>query len=308
MVSRREWLRAAAALAAGLADGLAAAAPKPRNEWLAPGFGFNGARLIRRMDAGGNAMLHDIGPWMPLTFPVAVAPTQLDVYVADAGSGQLLRYDRALDAIAVMPGLRVTPTTRIRAGSDGSVYVLESGIGEIRRYTRGGRPLPALLPQRTASMYVDFTVDQLTGKAYAVDSAYSSIDEIQPLGNIAIEFQRVDESGPVASDGRSLYVAGSRCGCVTRYMNGRIVQRYGAGKLRQPRALAHAGGLLWALDAAERGVLMVHDEGVEVLAPNSLGLLQPEGIGAAPGQLWVADAAGRRVASFNVNARRSRAS
>lgn len=303
---RREWFRALAALSIGLAGGAFAAPAKRRNEWLAPGFGFNGARLIRRMDAGGNAMPQDIGPWMPLTFPVAVAPTQLDVYVADAGSGQLLRYDRALDAIAVMPGLRVTPTTRIRAGVDGSVYVLESGIGAIRRYTRGGQQLPSMLPQRAGIPYVDFAIDQLTGKAYAVDSAYSTIDEIQPLGKIAIEFQKVDEPGPIASDGRSLYIAGSRCGCVSQYLNGRLVRRFGAGKLRLPRALVHAGGLLWALDAAQPGVLMVHEEGVEVQPAASLGLLQPEGIAGAAGQLWIADAAGRRVASFQVDARRSR--
>lgn len=302
MVTRRQWLAAAGALTAGFA----VAAPRRRSEWLTPAFGFNGARLIRRMDAGGNPVPQDIGPWLPLTFPVAVAATPLDVYVVDAGSGQLLRYDRTLDAVAVMPGLRVTPTTRIQGGADGSIYVLEGGIGAIRRYTRGGQQLPSLLPQRAGIPYADFALDQLTGKAYAVDSAYSTIDEIQPLGNIAIEFQKVDEPGPIASDGQSLYIAGSRCGCVSQYLNGRLVRRFGAGKLRQPRALVHAGGLLWALDAAERGVLMVHEEGVEVLAPASLGLLQPEGIGGAAGQLWVADAAGRRVASFRVNARRSR--
>ena len=305
MVSRRRWLAAAGALLAGA--GCAEAAPRrDDNRWLIPGFGFNGARLATRMDAAGNVMPQDLGAFMPLVFPVAVAPAQLDVYVADAGSGQLLRYDRALDAIAVMPGVRVTPTTRIRTGTDGSVYVLDNGMAAIRRYTRGGRPLPALLPQRAASRYLDFVIDPLTGRAYAVDSAYLSIDEIQPLGNIAIELQRMDDPGPIASDGRSLYVAGSRCGCVTRFIDGRAVQRYGAGKLRQPRALVHEGGLLWALDRAERGIALVHEEGVDFLSPASLGLLQPEDLAGAQGQLWVADSAGRRVSAFHINRRRSR--
>lgn len=307
MVSRRRWLLAAGALLAGLGSGCSAAAPRRKNAWLAPGFSFNGARLITRMDGGGNALPQDIGAWLPLIFPVAVAPSQLDIYVADAGSGQLLRYDRMLDAVAIMPAVRVTHTTRIRAGVDGSVYVLENGIGEIRRYTRGGRPLPSLLPQRATSRYVDFAVDQISGISYAVDSAYSSIDEIQPLGKIAIELQRVDEPGPIASDGRSLYIAGSRCGCVTQFIGGRAARRFGAGKLRQPRALVHAGDRLWALDSAERGVLLVHEEGVELMSPASLGLLQPEGIAGAQGQLWVADAAGRRIVAFHIAAPRGAA-
>lgn len=301
MVSRRRWLTVAGALLAG--SGCAVAAPRRKDHWLTAGFGFNGARLITRMDSGGNAMPQDIGAWLPLQFPVAVAASLLDVYVADAGSAQLLRYDRALDAIAVMPTVRVTPTTRIRAGVDGSVYVLDNGIAEIRRYTRGGRPLPSLLPQRAAGQYLDFVIDQLSGRAYAVDSTYSSIDEIQPLGKIAIEFQRLDEPGPIASDGRSLFVASSRCGCVHQFIDGRVVRRYGAGKLRQPRALVHEGGQLWAIDGAERGIAMVHEEGVETITPASLGLLQPEGLAGSQGQLWIADSAGRRVAAFHITRR-----
>lgn len=301
--NRRRWLAAAGALAAGTAW---PAAPRPGNKWLLPAFSFNGARLMRRVDAGGSPLPQDVGDWLPLIFPVAVAATPLDVYVADAGSGQLLRYDRGFDAVAVMPNVRVTPTARIRAGADGSVYVLDDAMPGIRRFTRGGAALPALLPQRVGGRYLDFVVDRVSGRTYAVDSAYLSIDEIQPLGNIAIEFQRVDDPGPLASDGRSLYVAGGRCACVTRFINGRAVQRLGAGKLRMARALVHEGGELWAIDRAERGVALVHEEGVDFMSPASLGLLQAEGLAGAQGQLWVADPAARRVAAFNINPRRSR--
>lgn len=307
MVSRRRWLAAIGALAVGSGCSANAAPRRQNDHWLIAGLGFNGARRILHMDAGGNVRPQDIGAWLPLISPVAVAPTLLDVYVADVGHARLLRYDRMLDAMAVMPGVRATPLTRIHGGADGSVYILNPGIAEILRYTRGGQPLPPLRPQRATSHYSDFVVDQLSGKAYAVDSAHLSIDEIQPLGDIALELQTLPQPGPIAGDGRNLFVASSQCGCVTEFANGRVVRTYGAGKLRQPRALVHEGGRLWAIDGGAPGVSMVHAEGVEVISPASLGLLQADGLGATQGQLWIADAAGRRVGAFHINSRRSRA-
>lgn len=307
MVSRRRWLAAASAMLVDSGCSATAAPRRQSDHWLIAGVGFSGARRIKHMDAGGNVQPQDIGEWVPLIAPVALAPTQLDIYVADAGHARLLRYDRTLDALAVMPGVQVTPLTRLRGGGDGSVYVLNPGVAEIRRYTRGGQPLPALRPQRATSHYSDFVVDPLSGKAYVVDSAHLSIDEIRPLGNIALEFQALPQPGPIASDGRHLFVAGSRCGCVTEFGNGRALRTYGAGQLRQPRALEHQGGRLWAIDSGMPGVCLVHAEGVEVISPMSLGLLQADALGGTQGQLWIADAAGRRVGAFHINPRRSRA-
>ncbi|MBI4984560.1 MAG: hypothetical protein HZC24_04245 [Rhodocyclales bacterium] len=296
--SRRRLLQAGAGLLAALCTGCAAGAARRGDALLEPLFSIAGARLIARMDVAGGAAPGAIGPHVPLLFPVAVAAAFNDIYIADAGAARLYRYDRALDAMAVLPETRIGPATRLQAGADGSIYVLDPFVGEIRRYTRGGRPLPPLRPRLATSRYSDFALDAATGKIYAVDSAQLAIDEIQPLGQLAIEYQRIEEPGPIAADGRGLYLGSAACGCVGEWIRGRPGRRFGAGQLRQPLALALLGPQLFALDGVDRSVVLAHEAGVDALTPAALGLLQPESLAAAGGLLLVADGAGRRVTAF----------
>jgi hypothetical protein len=285
---------------------MAAASPRRNSDDpLIPVFGIAGARLIGRMDAAGGAGLDAIGPYVPLIFPVAAAASLNDIYIADAGNSRLYRYDRMLDAMAVLPEVRVGPTTRLQAGPDGSVYVLDTFSSEIRRYSRGGQSLPSLRPRQITSRYVGFGLDPFTGKAYAVDTAHLCVDEIQPMGQLAIEFLRLDEAGPIASDGRSLFVGSAACACIVEWTRGRPVRQFGAGKLRQPLSIAVAGPQLVALDGFDRSIVLVHEEGVEALSPASLGLMMPESLAATDGMILVADGAGRRVTAFRLRARRS---
>ena len=301
--SRRRLLQAGAGLLAAVCAGCAGAVPRRSTAPLEPLFSISGARLISRIDAAGGAMPGAIGQYLPLVFPVAVASSFNDIYIADAGVSRLYRYDRAFDAMAVMSAGRIDPTTRLQTGPDGSLYVLDAFASEIRRYTRGGQQLPTLRSRQATSRYSGFVVDSLTGKAYAVDSAHLAIDEIQPLGNLAIEFQRLDEAGPVATDGRGLFVGSARCGCIVEWIQGRQGRRFGAGKLRQPLSLAVDGPNLYAIDGYDRSVALVHEEGVETMAAPSLGLQMPESIVAAAGMVLVADGAGRRVAAFRQRSR-----
>lgn len=297
--SRRGLLKAGAGLLAALCTGCAVGADRRRSDAiLAPLFSLTGARIITRMDAAGGAAPDAIGAHVPLIFPVAVAAAFNDIYIADAGAARLYRYDRALDAMAVMPAVRVSQATRLHAGPDGSIYILDAFASEIRRFTRGGQPLPTLPPRQITSRYSGFALDPLTGKAYAVDSAHLVIDEIQPLGQIATDFQRIDEAGPIATDGRGLYIGSARCGCIVEWIQGRQGRRFGAGKLRQPLSLAVDGPNIFVLDGFDRSVAFVHEEGVETMSPAALGMLMPESLAAAGGMIFVADGAGRRVTAF----------
>ena len=304
--SRRRLLQAGAGLLAALCAGCTGAAPRRRSDAiLEPLFNITGARLIARMDAAGGAMPDAIGQHVPLVFPVAVAASFNDIYIADAGTSRLYRYDRALDAMAVMPAGRIGPATRLQTGPDGSIYLLDPFAGEIRRYTRGGQQLPVMRPRQVTSRYSGFAIDPLTGKAYTVDSAHLAIDEIQPLGNLAIELQRLDEAGPIATDGRGLFVGSARCGCIVEWIHGRQGRRFGAGKLRQPLSIAVDGPNVFALDGYDRSIARVHEEGIETMTAASLGLLMPESLAAAAGMILVADGAGRRVAAFHTRTRRA---
>jgi hypothetical protein len=265
---------------------------------LQPLFSIAGARLIARMDSAGGATFDAIGQYVPLVFPVAVAASLNDIYIADAGASRLYRYDRTLDAMAVLPETRINASTRLQAGADGSVYVLDTFSSEIRRYSRGGQLLPGLHPRLVTSRYSSFTLDPATGKAYVVDSAHLVIDEIQPLGQFSVDLQRLDEAGPIATNGQALFVANSRCGCIVEWLRGRPGRIFGAGQLHQPLSIAVAGLQLYAIDGATRSIALVHEEGVDSLAAAPLGLLMPETLATANGMLLVADGAGHRVVAF----------
>lgn len=303
--SRRRALKAGLALLAAAGSGCLADTPRRAEAALEPLFVVSGGRLITRVDIGGNAMPGDLGQYVPLVFPVAAVASFNDIYIADAGVSRLYRYDRALDALAVMPEPRIGTATRLQTGPDGSIYVLDPFASEIRRYTRGGRPLPSLPPRLGTSRYAAFAVDPLTGKVYAVDSAHLFVDEIQPLGQLSIEFERLGEAGPVAADGRGLFVADVSCGCVVEWVGGRAGRRFGAGKLHRPLALAVDDRHQIYAVGADRSIALVHEEGVEFIAPAALGLQMPESIATAPGMILVADGAGHRVAAFR-RGRRSR--
>lgn len=304
--SRRGALKAAAALLAALGTGCAGSPARRPDALLEPVFSIGGARLIARTDAAGGALPGAIGPHLPFVFPVAVAASFGDIYIADAGAARLYRYDRALDAMAVLPETRVGQATRLQAGGDGSIYVLDPFASEIRRYARSGQRLPSLRARLATSRYSNFTLDPLTGKAYAVDSAHRAIDEIQPLGQAAIEFMPLDEAGPIATDGRGLFVGSASCGCIVEWIQGRQGRRFGAGKLRQPLALVIDGPNMFALDAFDRSIAFVHEQGAEPMTPAALGLLMPENLASANGLILVADGAGRRVAAFRLGSRRPR--
>ncbi|MCK9283244.1 MAG: hypothetical protein M0P39_03075 [Rhodocyclaceae bacterium] len=296
--SRRMALKYAAALLSG-GWGIARAAPPPRPAGaLQALFSVAGARLLAHPEPTGNALREELGPYVPLIFPVAVAGSFGDLYIADAGVSRLYRYDRGRNAFAVIPNVRIGPNTRLQTGPDGSLYVLDPFSSRIDRFTRGGTRLTTFHPRQPASRYSDFVVHPLSGRLYAVDSAYLCIDEIEPLGNIAIERLRIEEPGPVAITDRGiLYLGGANCGCVNEWIEGRSGRRFAAGKLRLPRALAVIGPQIVGLDG-ERNIVLIHEEGMDKIAPRPLGLLAPEGIAAAQGLLLVADGAGQRVTAF----------
>lgn len=303
--SRRRWLKAALAGLAPVAFGCSSDAVRSRVQHpLQRVGGIAGGRLVGRTDPGGAPMPGSIGPIVSFIFPVAVAASSIDVFVADAGAGRIFRYDRALETVTPLPELGAGAGTRLQAGPDGSIYVLDAVGGEIRRYSRAGTALPSLLPRIPTSRYSDFAIDPLSAMAYAVDFTNRAIDEIHPLGRVALQTMRVEPPAPLASNGRSLFVGDFRCGCVVEWQDGRPIRSYGAGKLRQPKAIAVDGQHVYALDAFDRSVSLIFDGGAETMTPSDLGLLAPENIAAYSGLLYVADGAGRSIGIYSTRGRR----
>lgn len=302
---RSPWRRAlalvaATALLAGCAAEHGATVRSRERGTLSPIRTIQGGRLATRVDALGTPNPGALGGFQPLVFPVAVAMAGPDLYIADAGAGRLYRFEQALLALVPVAGVSALPGIRLQGGPDGSLYFLDPGASEIRRVARVGRPPPAMLPRLPASRYVEFAVDPVRGRVFAADGANGAIDRFEPTARQAVVAQAGTFPGPVATDGRALYLGDPACRCILRWQDGEPPVAMAEGELAQPRALAVGEGVVVALDSSDRSLLVVWAGGQERLEPARLGMLAPEGLAIAGGMLYVADGAGQAVHVFRL--------
>ena len=314
---RRQWLRVGLsglgyALAGGLLPACAdlAHAPAVRPPGvpglLVPLRSITGGRIVLQSSPTGMPMAQDgLGAMTQFVFPVAVAADSFNLYVADAGVRRLYRYDPLIDAMAVVPGVVVTPQTRLALGRDLSIYVASPGSAPLRRYDRGGRLLMEIDPQLGAARYDDVAVDRDSGTIFGLDRSFGRLEEINPLGRSATLLSDeilADLPSAIAWDERQIYVGGAHCGCVVALAPGTRERSVVASGFRQPSALAARDGWLVVLDKLERKLSVFYrGEARGSVGVETLGLFDPQGLALAGGMLYVADGAGRRVAIFRVH-------
>lgn len=285
-----------------LLTGCAQAALAPGNATpLTPVRSVQGARLLLDTDPGEIAF----GPWTNLIFPVAVAASPFEMYIADAGSGQLYRYDMMLDGMSVVPGVAVSPQTRLALGNDGSIYVANPGIAPLRRYARGGEQLTDLDPRIGAARYDDIALDRNSGMVYGLDRTFGRIEEIHPLGRSAMPlFDNLLSESPIAIawDGPRLYFAGQRCGCVIATDLMQRTRSIIAKGFRQPAAIAAENGWLVVLDSFERKLSVYYRDQLRGTAKlDALQLVDPRSIMLNNGLLYAADAGGNKIGILRLN-------
>lgn len=296
---QRRRLLLAAALVAGGARGAGSV--------IVPAQSYPGARLLQRVNAAGMPEMRPdaFGPMTAFVFPIAVAAIGMDLYIADAGLGGLFRYDMALDAMAPMPGVRITQLSRIAALADGSVVVANGNTAPARRYARGGRPVQGLEPQMGTAYYDEIVADPNSGRFYGLDRVQGRLEEVLPHGRGATVLPPgllPDFPLAMAMDQRRLYVAGRACGCVVGIdMFGGRSKDVVAEDVGNATALAAADGWLAVADGMARQ-LRIYREGALRADPTfaDLRLTNPMGMTIANGQLYVADPGGRRIASFRL--------
>ncbi|OGS92256.1 MAG: hypothetical protein A2Z95_01225 [Gallionellales bacterium GWA2_60_18] len=297
-------LAATVMLCSGLLAGCAQAARSPApatSAPLTPVRTLQGARLL--LDATPGRIT--FGPLTRFIFPVAVAASPFEIYVADAGAGRLYRYDPALDAMSVMPDVTVTPQTRLQLGSDGSVYVASPGIAPLRRYARDGSLLLEIAPNIGAARYDDIALDRISGMVYGLDRTFGRIEEVHPLGRSATllsDSLTAESPAAIAQDGQWLYLANQRCGCIVATDLQRRTQSVLARGFRSPAALAADDGWLVVLDNVERKLSVYHGDRLRGTAKlESLQLIDPRSIMLNNGLLYAADAVGNKIAVFRLN-------
>jgi hypothetical protein len=274
---------------------------------ITPGPSYAGARLLQRVNAAGMPeMRPDVfGPMTMFVFPMAVAVTGMDIYVADPGLGALFRYDQGLDAMAAIPGVRVTQQSRIAALPDGSVVVANGGAIPARRFARGGRAIQGIDPQLGSAFYDEIVADPNSGRFYGLDRVQGRLEEVMPHGRGATVLPPglvPDLPQAMAMDNRRLYVAGRSCGCIVAIdLFGSHGKEVVADDLGNVSALAAGDGWLVVTDSMERQV-RIYREGILRADPGfaELRLVNPQGMAIAHNMLYVADAGGRRIASFRL--------
>lgn len=274
---------------------------------ISPAISYFGARILRQVDPLGLPVpgVDAFGPMTLFVSPVAVAAGPLDIYIADAGLSTLFRYDPTLDAMAVVPGVRVTEQTRVAAVQDGSVVVSEAHLGLPQRISRTGHLLQMIAPQNTGSRFDDIVVDTATGRYLGLDRVQRRIEEVQPLGHsgsILPPGLLPALPSALALDKQTLYVAGQDCQCLVAIDLFRRDSQVLTEDITQVTALAAGDGWLAVTDNIER-TLRIYKNNVLLGDPgyDKLQLVNPRGLSIARNTLYVADAGARRVATFRLH-------
>lgn len=301
--SRRAFLVRGAAFAGALAIvGCGGTAP-PRpsaDHWLEPVFGITGATLTDKVDATGYPLPGGRETYLPFMFPVAVVASLGSIYIADAGYRRLFRYERNSGLMHALPGVSIAAGSLLRSAADGTLYVLDAMRGEIQRYALDGRPMSSFHPRVPTSRYLDFAVEGATGRVFAVDAMWRLVDQIEPMGRIALAHIEIPVAGPLAIAGDSLLIADGTCKCVSEWRGGRVVRQLAAGQIRLPKALAADGGEVFVLDGFDRSISRVFQGGLETIPATELNLLAPDQISVSGGMMYVADGSSRTVAVFRI--------
>lgn len=264
------------------------------------------ARLILRVNQAG-APTFDAGSFgghTPLVFPVDVAASTLDIFIADAGSNRLYRYDPTMDAMAIIGGAPVTPQTRLAASPDGSVLVSDPAVGVALRFDRAGNLLQRIDARLGASRYDDIVVDPESGRYVALDRLQQRLEEVHPVGKsgvVLVDRQLPDGPVGIALDRRLIYVSGRHCGCVVAIDPATGRQQPVIENLKDVGPLAAGGGWVVIADGVQRH-LFIHRDGMLRGEPSfdALKLANPQGLAIVNDTLYVADGAGRKVSVFRL--------
>lgn len=305
------WLPCALA-----AESEAPAARPAASGLLVPWQTLVGARLVDRADPTGRIQPNALAGFLRFRYPTAVAARGPDIYVADSGAGTLYRFDAALQLMSAVHGVSVLPGTRIRAGADQTLFVLNPGAGEIRRFSRDGIPLQAISDPVSTARFADFSVDPTGRRVYALDALSQRIVAFHPAGRAAYVFASSMESpgvfkgiGAIADGSGGVLVSDLGCRCIVQLSDdGRVAARLGEGELKQPGVIvADRDGRVFVVDAFDNS-LKVFQRGTLLasFAAAALGASSIGGIAVDEGFLYIADGAGAKIVVLRISPRSTR--
>lgn len=270
-----------------------------------------GGHLSARLDPNGLPLAGETRGFSALIFPSALAVRNPDLYIADSGARKLYHLDTATQAMSVVPGEDVLPWTRMQAGPDRSLYVLDPARAGIRRYPPGGGTSRVLGDPLAAASLGSFVIDNHTGGIVASDNLNHRLLVFNPLGGAGwpVGAQAAESElpllGAMASDGRSMYAIDNSCTCIAAMdISGRISARIGQGMLVQPQELAVGRhGHIFVSDSGNRAVkVFLHGNLVANYGAQALHFTEVSALAVDEDTLYIADGPGSRVLAFHIQA------
>lgn len=280
----------------------------PQEDLLIPGRTLNGGWMVSRQDQNGVPIPGAFKGFANFIFPSALSAHAPDLYIADAGTRKVYRYNNDMQALSVMAGIDATTVTRLQAGPDQSLFVLDPARSLISRYSRGGQKLQMLSSPVSTARLTEFVLDESIARIFAVDQLNGQLVPLRPLGSadmpmISAGSGEIKVMGALARTGGVMYVVDTACVCVVSIdESGQVLERFGQGDLIQPRAMvADKYGRVFVADGFDR-TLKIFMQGILISSypPGKLHVTEITALAIDQGTLYVADGPGAKVLTFRV--------
>lgn len=250
------------------------------------------------------------GAYLKLLHPSALAANGPDLYVADSGQRLLLRIDTASQSVTPLREIPPLPGVRIKAGTDGSVYVLRPDRGEVARLTRDGRPIATFSAKYEILRPADIVIEPTLNRPWVSDAA-GSVFSFHPSGRKSEALVGRGDGFPDEFAGATLLTANRirvagvdpRCRCIVDFdREGTVIAKYGEGELLNPTDIAiDAHDRTWVVDRGDRSLKVFdHGELVATLKPAQLGLVDISAISIDIYIAYIADAPSGRIGIFGI--------
>ncbi len=248
------------------------------------------------------------GQYIKLIHPSSVAATGPHLYVVDSGAGALLRFDTVGQSVARVAQVPAIPGTRVKAGPDGSVYVLRPDRGEVLRFTVDGRRLPSFSAPLDILRPSDLVIEPTLNRVWIADSA-GGVFAFHPSGRMGNPVVGRGDGFSRPGEGATLLAAGARavvgiepsCRCVLVFdPEGRVRARFGEGELVNPVGIAlDHHGRTWVIDRGD-GQLKIFETGAlaQRIPAARLGLTELTAIAIDHQRVYVADGPGGKIGVF----------
>lgn len=251
-----------------------------------------------------------LGPYIKLVHPSAVAANGPDLYVADNAQRLLLRVDTVTQAVTPLGEISPLPGTRLKAGPDGSVYVLRPDRGEITRLTRDGRRIAGFSAKYDILQPADIVIEPTLNRVWIADAA-GGVFAFHPSGRMSEPLVGRGDGFAGEFPGATLLAASRervtgidpQCRCIIDFdREGAIIARYGESTLMSPADLAiDTHGRTWVVDRGDNRLkVFASGQLLASIEPRQLGLIEITAISIDVYRAYISDGPAGRIGVYAI--------